>query len=209
MSARLTSLFARRDRPVPPSAGGDAVEAAQVPPGQPGPPPPPANPASMARERRALGRRREIELRDIGGLTVEMVRRDHFNPNLLASRAGEVLELERRIHELDSLLAAEGAVRGLRGVTNCKCGAPLAPGVHFCSHCGRPAAATPPVLTCTRCRQPLPADVNFCPVCGNAVAAEDYLAIETGSAPVEDTLTRPQPAGDDWLGNERDRPREG
>jgi Double zinc ribbon len=211
MSARLSSLFARRDRRAPPPGGGDAVEAVQTPltqPAQAGPPAPPSNPAVMARERRALGRRREIELRDVGGLTVEMVRRDRLNTDLLASRAGEVLELERRIHELDSLLAAEGAVRGVRGVTHCKCGAPLAPGVHFCSHCGRPAAATPPVLTCTRCGQPLPADVNFCSVCGNAVAAEKYLAIQTGS-PVEDTLTRPQSAEDDWLGNEGDRPREG
>ena len=163
----------------------------------------------MARERRALGRRREIELRDVGGLAVEMVRRDRFNPDLLTARAGEVLELERRIHELDSLLAAEGAVRGLHGVTHCKCGAPLAPGVHFCSHCGRPAAGTPAVLACTRCGQPLPADVNFCAFCGHAVAAQEYLAIEGRPAPVEDTLTRPQTAADDWLGDQGDRPREG
>jgi hypothetical protein len=163
----------------------------------------------MARERRALGRRREIELRDVGGLAVEMVRRDRFNPDLLVTRAGEVLELERRIHELDSLLAAEGAVRGVRGVAHCKCGAPLAPGVHFCSHCGRPASGTPPVLTCTHCGQPLPADVNFCAFCGHGVAAEEYLAAEGEAAPVEDTMTRPERGAAGWI-EPRDerRPRE-
>jgi Double zinc ribbon len=185
------------------------VEVVEKVEGAPGPPPPPPSPPLMARERRALGRRREIELRDVGGLAVEMVRRDRFNPDLLVTRAGEVLELERRIHELDSLLAAEGAVRGVRGVAHCKCGAPLAPGVHFCSHCGRPASGTPPVLTCTHCGQPLPADVNFCAFCGHGVAAEEYLAAEGEAAPVEDTMTRPGRGAADWI-EPRDerRPRE-
>jgi hypothetical protein len=149
----------------------------------------------MRRERRALARRREIEIRDVGGLAVEMVRRDRFRPELLIERAGEVLTVEQRLHELDSLLAAEAAVRGLHHVPHCKCGAPLPPGVHFCSHCGRPAASTPPVSTCAHCGQPLPAETNFCSFCGNAVAADEYLA-DTGAGELSDeTMVRPLPEG--------------
>jgi hypothetical protein len=152
----------------------------------------------LARERRALARRREIELRDVGGLTVEMVRRDRFKPDLLRSRADEVLGLERRINELDSLLASEAAVRGIRHVPYCRCGAPIAPGAHFCSHCGRSAEAAPPALACTHCGQPLPAEVNFCPFCGHAVAAEEYLAdTSPGADAPGGTLVRPAPADEE------------
>ena len=106
-------------------------------------------------------------MRDVGGLTVEMVRRDRWNPDLLVSRAHEVLALEQRMHELDSLLVAETTARSFPNVAYCKCGAPLVPGVHFCGHCGRPAPTSPPVITCAHCGQPLPADVNFCSFCGN------------------------------------------
>src|SRR5215210_7830182 len=83
-------------------------------------------PSRMRRERRSLARRREIEIRDVGGLAVEMARRDRFRPDLLVSRASEVLALEQRIHELDAFLAASEAVpRAMRAATLCKCGAPL------------------------------------------------------------------------------------
>jgi hypothetical protein len=192
----LPSFF-RRARPLPPPPPvepGAAEIVELIEEGvAPLPGPVPAGPAEMRRERRALARRREVELRDIGGLTVEMVRRDRFNPDLLVSRANEVLLLEQRIHELDALLAAELSVRGLglRNVPHCKCGAPLPPGVHFCSNCGRPAASAPAVVSCRHCGQPLPAEANFCPFCGNPVAADEY---GTGS-PIPDfrdsTLVRP------------------
>lgn len=136
----------------------------------------------MRREREGLLRRREVEIRDVGGLALEMYRRDRFNPDLLLTRCAEVLSLEERIHELDSFLAAaEVAARG-SGAETCRCGAPIVRGAHFCSHCGRPASETPPVVTCDHCGQPLPADVNFCPVCGHGVAAESYVAEEEHGA---------------------------
>lgn len=189
------SSFFRRARPAPPPpavepGAAEHVEAVEAGAVRPAPLPPGL--AEMRRERRALARHREIELRDVGGLTVEMVRRDRFNPDLLHSRASEVLGLEQRMHELDSLLVAEIAVRGLRNVAHCKCGAPLPPGVHFCSHCGRPAATTPAVVTCDHCGQPLAAEANFCTFCGNP-ATQDY----PGNLPVGDdldaTLVRPRP----------------
>lgn len=131
----------------------------------------------MRRERRFLARRREAEIRDVGGLTVEMVRRDRFRPELLIERASDVLALEDRMNELDGLLVAAAAVpRGTRAVQLCECGAPLLPGAHFCSHCGRPAAGVRPVVACSHCGNPLQADVNFCSSCGNAVAAEEFHA---------------------------------
>ena len=134
-------------------------------------------PGRMRRERRFLARRRETEIRDVGGLTVEMVRRDRFRPELLIERAGDVLALEDRMHELDGLLLAATAVpRGTRAVQLCACGAPLLPGAHFCSHCGRPASGARPVTTCTHCGGPLAADTNFCPACGHSVAADEFAA---------------------------------
>jgi hypothetical protein len=151
-------------------------------------------PTRMRRERRLLARRREIEIRDVGGLAVEMARRDRFKPDLLLARANEVLSLEQRMHELDGLLLAVAAApRGLRSMPTCRCGAPLLPGAHFCSNCGRPSAGAPPVQTCSHCGHPLPAETNFCSFCGNAVAAE-----ELGAAPdIQDTMIRRWSSGEE------------
>jgi len=132
-------------------------------------------PGRLRRERRWLVNRREIEIRDVGGLTVEMVRRDRFRPELLIERAGDVLALEERMNELDGLMLAASAVpRGTRAVQLCECGAPLLPGAHFCSHCGRPAAGTRALSACSHCGAALPADTNFCPACGHSVAADEF-----------------------------------
>lgn len=201
MPVRLSSLFARRGHPPPLPPLSPPERPLGDEPMTPPPAPPPPLPGSgavraaadMRRERRALTLQREIELRDVGGLAVEMVRRDRFKPELLVERATDVLLVEQRMHELDSLLATEVVVRGFRDVPFCKCGAPLPPGVHFCSHCGRPSEATPPILGCSHCGQPLPAETNFCPFCGHPVAAEDYLA-DTGAGDVdESTMVRPAP----------------
>jgi hypothetical protein len=180
MPGRLSSLFARRARSldgaaVSREAEPEADSAAAMPPRS-------RRPVSPERERRELLRRREIEIRDVGGLVLEMARRDSWRPELLASRASEVLALEERIQELEAILAAsEIAARGL-GAHQCRCGAPVLRGAHFCSHCGRPAEVTPPIVACERCGQPLPADVNFCPACGNAIAAGELARSETPDA---------------------------
>jgi hypothetical protein len=148
----------------------------------------------MRKERRMLARRRELELRDVGGLAVEMARRDRFRPELIYERATDVLRLEERMNELDGLLMAVAvAPRGLRAAHTCRCGAPLLPGSHFCSHCGRPSSLARPVLTCTHCDQPLPADTNFCAFCGNPVTAEGLVA-ETG---LEDTAVPRRSSGEE------------
>jgi hypothetical protein len=184
--------------PPPPAVEGEPIDA-PPPDASPLPPPPPGPPPtrpSPQRERRELARLREIEMRDVGGLAVEMARRNDWRYSLLHSRCAEVLAIEERIHELDAIIAA--VTMAARGVptTQCQCGAPILHGSHFCAHCGRPAPEAPPVAACSHCGQPLPADANFCSVCGNSVAAE---AFDEG-LPLDDTMVGP-------LG--REEPREG
>src|SRR4029453_17690097 len=130
-------------------------------------------PGRMLRQRRWLAGQRGIEIRGVGGLTVEMVRRDRFRPELLIERAGDVLALEERMLELDGLMLAASAVPpGTTSVQICTCGAPILPGGHFCSHCGRPAPDTPALATCSHCGAALPADTKFCPSCGHSARSE-------------------------------------
>ena len=51
-------------------------------------------------------RLREQKLRDLGGLSLEMYRRDQFREDLLLERCAELIGLEARIHELDTLLGS-------------------------------------------------------------------------------------------------------
>ena len=115
---------------------------------------------------------REERLRDLGGLMLEMFRRDQFRQDLLVERCEELVALDERLQELDTLLAAAVSVRRAAPPARCACGAPLVWGSHFCPNCGRPAAATPPVVGCSQCGGALAADAKFCPVCGKAVALE-------------------------------------
>jgi predicted amidophosphoribosyltransferase len=120
-------------------------------------------PAVLRREQRALLREREERIRDLGGLVFEMFRRNRFRVELVTERCADLVALEERLAELDSLLAS---ARG--GGLRCECGAPLAWGAHFCANCGR-AVGSRPVVACARCGTPLPADVTFCGNCGSAV----------------------------------------
>jgi Double zinc ribbon len=139
-----------------------------------------SNPGALKRERRALLREREDRLRDLGGLVFEMFRRDRFRVELVTERCADLVALEERLEELDSLVAAATSRGGLR----CACGAPLAWGAHFCANCGRPAGPRP-VVSCARCGSPLPADVQFCGHCGSRV--------ET-ARPEPPADTQPEPA---------------
>ena len=90
-------------------------------------------------------RAREERLRDLGGLMLEMFRRDQFRQDLLVERCDELIALDERLQELDTLLAAAVSAR---------------------------RAATPPVVGCTTCGAALAADAKFCAVCGTPVAPE-------------------------------------
>ena len=99
---------------------------------------PPAR--ELKRERRALLLVREQRLRDLGGLTLEMYKRDRFNAGLVVERCAELVAIEARVQEIDALLdGTAGAGSGSRSV--CACGAPLLLGARFCAACGRPVTA--------------------------------------------------------------------
>ncbi len=68
----------------------------------------------LRRERRALGKAREDELHELGGLLVEMYRRGAFREDLLAERAAQVVGIDARLAEIEELLTGGGNVVALR-----------------------------------------------------------------------------------------------
>jgi hypothetical protein len=114
-------------------------------------------------------RAREERLRDLGGLMLEMYRRDQFRQDLLIERCDELVALDERLRELDTLLAASASSRRAAPAARCDCGAPIVGGAHFCANCGRPVAAAPPVVACASCSAPVPAEAKFCAACGHPV----------------------------------------
>ena len=95
-------------------------------------------PRDLKRERKALVQFREDRLRDLGGLTLEMYKRDRFDAGLVVERCAELVAVEARVQEIDAVLDGSAQVRG--GVAAvCACGAPLLLGARFCATCGRPA----------------------------------------------------------------------
>jgi hypothetical protein len=120
---------------------------------------------------------------------LEMFRRDQFRQDLLVDRCEELLALEERLQQLETLLAASVSVRRAAPPARCSCGAPLVWGAHFCANCGRPTAATRPVVACANCGKALSADAKFCAACGRAVSTD------SGS---ELLGVLPAPGGDPW-----------
>src|SRR3954468_16042294 len=105
---------------------------------------PPAG--QLRRERRALLQVREERLRDLGGLMLEMYRRDQFRQDLLVDRCVKLQRLEERLADLDALLAAAVSRGRTRPSARCEqCGAPVFWGSKFCAQCGRPVAQAPPL----------------------------------------------------------------
>ena len=127
-----------------PASEGDLSNGASPGTTAPSPPPRrrPAPPAGeLRRERRALLRLREERLRDLGGIALEMYRRDRFREDLVLERCAELIGLEARIHELEALLGNAKQLAGVPRSARCDCGAPLLWGSRFCASCGRPITA--------------------------------------------------------------------
>src|SRR2546429_4435820 len=102
---------------------------------------PPAR--ELRRERRFLLHAREERLRDLGGLMLEMYRRDQFRQDLLVDRCGVLVTLDDRLAELDTLLAAAVSRGHTRPAARCECGAPIFWGSKFCAQCGRAVTGAP------------------------------------------------------------------
>jgi hypothetical protein len=141
-------------------------------------------PGTLRRERRALVRTREERIRDLGGLMLEMYRRDQFRQDLLVEQCLEVVAIEERLRDIDSLLEAAISARRQGLGIRCECGAPIVWGSHFCANCGRPVGEEP-IVSCPSCGNALAADARFCPSCG-AAAPEEPQAQAGDGAPADE-----------------------
>ncbi len=92
------------------------------------------SPGALRRERRVLLQMRDERLRDLGGLILEMFRRNRFNDELVRERCTELVDLDRRLDEVEELLGAATHRAPLR---RCECGAEIPPFSRFCPGCGR------------------------------------------------------------------------
>jgi hypothetical protein len=66
-----------------------------------------------------------------------MYKRDRFNAGLVVERCAELVAIEARIQEIDSLLDGTARIRRGGGGAVCICGAPILLGARFCASCGR------------------------------------------------------------------------
>lgn len=96
------------------------------------------SPGALRRERRALLQVRNDSLRDLGGLILEMFRQNRFNDELVRERCSELVELDRRLAELDEVLRAATHRTPLR---RHECGSEIPPFSRFCPGCGRDLVA--------------------------------------------------------------------
>jgi hypothetical protein len=72
---------------------------------------------------------------------LEMFRRDQFREELLIERCRDLLALDERLGEIETLLAASVSRGRVRQAVHCECGAPLFWRARFCAQCGRPVEA--------------------------------------------------------------------
>jgi hypothetical protein len=128
--------------------------------------PPAGRPPVLRRKRRDLDRRRQRALLDLGGLVVEMARRERMRVDLLKSRAALVLTFDAEIDAID---------RSMRTPTATERRRPQAP-----------AAVEP--SPCPTCGSAIPAGANYCPSCGTSLltdAPTERAAPPAGSGAAE------------------------
>jgi Double zinc ribbon len=129
---------------------------------------------------------------------LEMFRRDQFRQDLLVERCEELVAVDKRLRELDTLLAVTVSARRAAPAARCECGAPLVWGSHFCANCGRPTSGTRPVVACQHCGTALAAEARFCAVCGHAVTVQQQSEAASLEPRPEFLEALPAPALDRW-----------
>ena len=128
---------------------------------------------------------------------MEMYRREQFREDLLSEHARDIANLEARLHELDSMLAAAAAGRRTTA-SRCECGAPII--------WGRTSARTADALSVNRLSSPARSAVIRCRLTpGSArAAANQPSGPPTATASVSLDATVIRPAG---VGAEEGRPK--
>ena len=129
------------------AAGSPEPAGREQPAPDAAPTPDTAERGAMRKRVRRLSRLREVQLRELGALVVEMRRLGRDNPELLSRKARETLGID---NELRRLRTALGERETLEQV--------VAAGV---------------AGTCERCATLMATDDRFCPRCGLAVEAKD------------------------------------
>src|SRR3954470_16671036 len=119
------------------AAAGSPLPAGQEPPAEGAPPAPTtAERGSMRKRARRLTRLREVQLRELGALVVEMRRLGRENPELLARKAAELLALDEELRGLRAALGQRETVEQIvaAGVAgSCRrCDTLMATDDHFC-----------------------------------------------------------------------------
>ena len=124
--------------------------------------------APLHDRRRRLVSAREATLRDLGGLMLEMYKRNRFREELLLDKCEEVLAVEVEIAHIDQRLfqLAPPNAAGVRPIGRCECGSPIYPGQNFCGVCGRGFATLTQNRMCERCGAGLRPGDSFCATCG-------------------------------------------
>jgi hypothetical protein len=103
---------------------------------------------AMRRRIRRLRRTREVLLRELGALVVEMNRQDRENPKLLKVKGAEVAALDRELRGLQAALAQGQTIEqvvaaGVAGRCS-TCATLIAIDDRFCPNCGTPARPPQP-----------------------------------------------------------------
>src|SRR3954451_23849604 len=156
MSPSLKNISKRTAEKARSAAAGSTVPAGQEPPSpEDAAVPVTAERGSMRKRVRRLTRMREVLLRELGALVVEMRRLERENPELVSRKAAEVLVIDEQLRGLRGALGERQTVEqvvaaGVAG--SCvRCGTLMATDDRFCSRCGlataepvaEPAAAEP------------------------------------------------------------------
>jgi hypothetical protein len=148
------------------AAAGSSLPAGQDPPSPDArATPTTAERGAMRKRARRLARLREVQLRELGALVVEMRRLGRDNPDLLTRKALEAVGIDDELRRLRAALGERETVERV-----------VAAGV---------------AGTCERCATLLATEDRFCPHCGLAVAPRDRVA---EAAPAEPAPPPPEAA---------------
>jgi hypothetical protein len=157
------------------AAAGSPLPAGQEPPAEDAvPAPTTAERGSMRKRARRLTRLREVQLRELGALVVEMRRLGRENPELVGRKAADLVALDEELRGLRAALGEHETVEqvvaaGVAGACR-RCDTLMSSDDRFCPHCGLGVAEVYP-----------PAPVE--PAAPEAAVAEPPAAVAEPPAP--------------------------
>jgi hypothetical protein len=141
MSPSLKNIPTRTAEKARSAAAGSTVPAGQEPPSdEVAAAPVTVERGAMRKRVRKLGRMREVLLRELGALVVEMRRLGRDNPELVSRKADELVAIDVELRGLRDALGERQTVEqvvvaGVAGACT-RCGTLMATDDRFCSRCG-------------------------------------------------------------------------